>query len=50
MSVEALMREAKIERSTFWRWERGIGNPHPVTVQKISDALARIEAEKAKAA
>jgi transcriptional regulator with XRE-family HTH domain len=50
MSVEALMREAKIERSTFWRWERGIGKPHPVTVQKISDALARIEAEKAKAA
>lgn len=50
MTIEALMRKAQVERSTFWRWENGIGKPHPVTVQKISDALDAIEAEKAQAA
>lgn len=50
MTIEALMRKAHVERSTFWRWENGIGKPHPVTVQKISDALDAIEAEKAQAA
>ena len=49
MTIEALMRVASVERSTFWRWEKGKGKPHPVTVQKITDALEAAEAERAAA-
>ena len=50
VSINRLMTRAGLPNSTFWRWETGrIDAPHPVTVQKIADALAEIEAEKAAA-
>ena len=48
VSINHLMLRAGLPNSTFWRWETGrIDSPHPVTVQKISDALDELEAEKA---
>ena len=46
MTIEALMRKASVERSTFWRWENGKGKPHGVTVQKITDALEAAERDR----
>jgi transcriptional regulator with XRE-family HTH domain len=47
VSINKLMKRAGLPNSTFWRWEGGkIETPHPVTVQKISDALDAIEAER----
>jgi transcriptional regulator with XRE-family HTH domain len=47
-SINKLMARAGLPNSTFWRWEKGaIVNPHPVTLQKLSDALGAIEAERA---
>lgn len=49
LTINKLMEAAGLPNSTFWRWERGdTSQPHPVTIQKISDALT--DAEKAKAA
>jgi predicted transcriptional regulator len=42
-----LLSRAGVAKSTFWRWNKpNASEPHPVTVQKIVDALAEIEAEK----
>lgn len=50
VSINKLMARADLPNSTFWRWERGhINKPHPVTLQKIADALDAIEAERAVA-
>lgn len=48
MTIRQLMVHAGMPESTFWRWETGKTNPHPVTVQKISDALDAIEKERAQ--
>lgn len=49
LTINKLMEAAGLPNSTFWRWENGATNePHPVTIQKISDALEA--AEKARAA
>lgn len=51
VSINQLMERAGLPNSTFWRWDTGrIEHPHPVTVQKIADALAAIEAEHAERA
>jgi hypothetical protein len=49
VSINQLMKRARLQNSTFWRWQQG-SEPHPVTLQKLSDALDAIEAEKAQAA
>ena len=44
--MDNLLSKAGIAASTFYRWETGeTGTPHPVTIQKIINALAVIEAE-----
>ena len=49
LTINKLMDLAGLPNSTFWRWESGATNePHPVTKQKILDALDA--AEQAKAA
>jgi transcriptional regulator with XRE-family HTH domain len=49
MTIRQLMLHAGLPESTFWRWETGkVDKPHPVTVQKISDALDAIEKERAQ--
>lgn len=48
ISINALMKRAGVNNSTFFRWANGsTAALHPVTVQKIGDALAEIEAERA---
>lgn len=48
VTINKLMKRAKLPNSTFWRWERGTTEtPHPVTVRKIADALDEIERERA---
>ena len=45
-TMDNLLSKAGIAASTFYRWETGeTGTPHPVTIQKIINALAVIEAE-----
>jgi transcriptional regulator with XRE-family HTH domain len=47
VSINQLMKRAGVENSTFWRWDNGTTKEiHPVTVGKIADALAEIEAER----
>lgn len=46
-TLDNLLSRAGVAKSTFWRWEKGeITDPHPVTIQKIVDALEEIEGEK----
>lgn len=45
-SINQLMKRADLQNSTFWRWERAGVTPHPVTIQKLSDALGAIERER----
>ncbi len=46
ISINALMKRANVNNSTFCRWASGeTTNLHPVTLGKIADALAAIEAE-----
>ena len=48
VSINQLMQRAGLTNTTFWRWETGKTDVrHPVTIQKIADALAEFEAEKA---
>lgn len=42
-----VLTRANVQRSTFWRWEQGETESRSLTVLKISDALAAIEAERA---
>jgi transcriptional regulator with XRE-family HTH domain len=46
-TLQSLLEKAGIDRATFWRWENDKGVPHPVTVQKVVDALDAIERERA---
>ena len=44
VSINRLMKEAGVQNSTFWRWDKGeTAALHPVTIGKITDALARHE-------
>lgn len=43
LSVNAFLKRNGISSTTFWRWERNLTEPHPVTVQKIKDALERLD-------
>jgi len=46
--VSEVMKRAGVANSTFHRWVKSDGpKPHPVTLGKIEDALAAIEAEYA---
>ena len=48
VSINQLLKRAGVQNSTFWRWENGdTADAHPVTLGKIADALAAIEAERA---
>lgn len=46
VSINQLMDRAKVQNSTFWRWAQGKSSPHPVTLQKLEDALSQIEHER----
>lgn len=43
----AVLDRAKVQKSTFWRWEKGTHEPRELTLRKIADALAAIEKERA---
>lgn len=45
ISVNALLKKAGVSGTTLWRWEKGKGVAHPVTLAKIKDALALVEAD-----
>ncbi len=48
LTINKLMEAAGLPNSTFWRWERGdTSQPHPVTIQKIADALDAAEQARA---
>lgn len=44
--MDNLLRNAGVSASSFYRWEKGkIKSLHPVTLQKIVNALEAIETE-----
>lgn len=44
--MDALFKRAGVPASTLWRWETGkVKQPHPITLQRIMDALSEIESE-----
>ena len=45
VSVNKLMKRAKVSNSTLWRWQNEGADPHPITIAKIVDALEAFEAE-----
>ncbi len=48
ISVNELLKRAKVSNSTIWRWQQdGNYKPHPITVAKIMEALVAAEQDRA---
>ena len=42
LSLTDVLAEAKVDNSTWWRWETGKYSPRLATIQKIDDAIAKL--------
>ncbi len=41
--MSELIRESGVARSTLWRWDQGIHQPNVATLQRIQEAVQRIQ-------
>jgi predicted transcriptional regulator len=46
ITLEDLFKRADIAPSTFWRWERETHKPRPLTIEKLKQALEKVERER----
>lgn len=47
ISIRELQRLAGVANNTVWRWENVVGEPSPLTLARVNDALDMVEAGRA---